>query len=104
MSVVDDIQRAAKRAEDAEAIRESGCVERNGSRYITFSDPFGHGFCLIDSETGPTGSKRTTYSSSDQELGFIYAGGIVMSVPSAGLKFTWFDVKRGRHDRLHSRC
>lgn len=46
--VVDDVAGAAKRATDAGAIRESECVEWNGSKCITFSDPFGHGFCLIE--------------------------------------------------------
>ena len=32
----------------AGGIRESECVEWNGSKCITFSDPFGHGFCLIE--------------------------------------------------------
>lgn len=46
--VVDDVNEAAKRAMDAGAIRESECIEWNGSKCITFSDPFGHGFCLIE--------------------------------------------------------
>lgn len=46
--VVDDIQHATERALGAGAILESECVEWNGSRCITFSDPFGHGFCLIE--------------------------------------------------------
>jgi predicted enzyme related to lactoylglutathione lyase len=45
--VVDDIDAAAQRALNAGALRESECVEWRGSRCITFSDPFGHGFCLI---------------------------------------------------------
>ncbi|HYD60122.1 MAG TPA: VOC family protein [Noviherbaspirillum sp.] len=48
--VVDDIGKAAQRAVNAGAIRESGCVVWNGSKCITFSDPFGHGFCLIEFE------------------------------------------------------
>ena len=48
--VVDDIGKSAQRAMDAGAIRESECVEWNGSKCITFSDPFGHGFCLIEFE------------------------------------------------------
>lgn len=48
--VVDDVKIAAQRALDAGAVQESGCVEWNGSRCITFSDPFGHGFCLIEFE------------------------------------------------------
>jgi uncharacterized glyoxalase superfamily protein PhnB len=46
--VVDDIAAAVQRAMDAGAIRESECVEWHGSKCITFSDPFGHGFCLIE--------------------------------------------------------
>ena len=46
--VVEDIAAAARRAVDAGAIRESECIEWNGSKCITFSDPFGHGFCLIE--------------------------------------------------------
>jgi predicted enzyme related to lactoylglutathione lyase len=46
--VVDDIAEAARRAMDAGAVRESECIEWNGSKCITFSDPFGHGFCLIE--------------------------------------------------------
>lgn len=46
--VVDDVKAAALRAEQAGARRESERVEWNGSRCITFADPFGHGFCLIE--------------------------------------------------------
>jgi predicted enzyme related to lactoylglutathione lyase len=45
--VVDDVERAAERAVRAGATRESGCIEWRGSRCITLSDPFGHGFCVI---------------------------------------------------------
>jgi predicted enzyme related to lactoylglutathione lyase len=48
--VVEDINQAAKQVLDAGAIRESECVEWNGSKCVTFSDPFGHGFCLIEFE------------------------------------------------------
>ena len=48
--VVDDVAEAARRALNAGATRESECVEWNGSKCITFSDPFGHGFCLIEFE------------------------------------------------------
>ena len=48
--VVDDVFEAARRALDAGATQESGWVEWRGSRCITFSDPFGHGFCLIEFE------------------------------------------------------
>ena len=35
------------------AVQESDCICWNGSKCITFADPFGHGFCLIafDEET-----------------------------------------------------
>jgi predicted enzyme related to lactoylglutathione lyase len=46
--VVDDVEAAAKRALAAGARQESECVEWKGSRCITFSDPFGNGFCLIE--------------------------------------------------------
>jgi predicted enzyme related to lactoylglutathione lyase len=46
--VVDDIETATRRALEAEAVRESECVEWKGSKCISFSDPFGHGFCLIE--------------------------------------------------------
>jgi len=46
--VVDDIAEAAKRAINAGAIQETECGEWNDSKCITFSDPFGHGFCLIE--------------------------------------------------------
>ncbi|MBI2276498.1 MAG: VOC family protein [Dechloromonas sp.] len=46
--VVDDVTEAARQALDAGAIQESGCVEWNGSKCITFADPFGNGFCLIE--------------------------------------------------------
>jgi predicted enzyme related to lactoylglutathione lyase len=45
--VVDDLDAAVARAAAAGATRESECVEWRGSRCVTFSDPFGHGFCLI---------------------------------------------------------
>lgn len=46
--VVDDIDAAVERALAAGAQRESECIEWRGSRCVTFSDPFGHGFCLIE--------------------------------------------------------
>lgn len=45
--VVDDLDAAVKRAQDAGAIQQSSEVDWKGSRCITFADPFGHGFCLI---------------------------------------------------------
>jgi predicted enzyme related to lactoylglutathione lyase len=46
--VVDDVATAARRALDAGALQESACVEWNGSKCVTFSDPFGNGFCVIE--------------------------------------------------------
>lgn len=48
--VVDDLEDAAARALKAGAYQESACVEWRGSKCITFSDPFGNGFCLIEFE------------------------------------------------------
>jgi predicted enzyme related to lactoylglutathione lyase len=45
--VVDDVDAAAKRALAAGANPETGHVDWRGSRCISFSDPFGHGFCFI---------------------------------------------------------
>lgn len=46
--VVADLQAAAKRAISAGAKQESECIAWRGSKCITFADPFGHGFCLIE--------------------------------------------------------
>lgn len=46
--VVDDIEEAAKQAVNAGALQESECIRWKGSKCISFSDPFGHGFCLIE--------------------------------------------------------
>jgi catechol 2,3-dioxygenase-like lactoylglutathione lyase family enzyme len=46
--VVPDLAAATQRALAAGASRESECTEWRGSKCITFSDPFGHGFCLIE--------------------------------------------------------
>jgi len=45
--VVDDLDEAVKRVLDAGAVRETECIDWRGSACITFSDPFGNGFCLI---------------------------------------------------------
>ncbi|HEY5799858.1 MAG TPA: VOC family protein [Burkholderiaceae bacterium] len=50
--VVDDLQDAIQRAENAGAKRESACVCWRGSRCVTFCDPFGNGFCLIAFDEG----------------------------------------------------
>lgn len=51
--VVDNIEQAAARVIMAGAARETECIHWRGSKCITFSDPFGNGFCLIafDNET-----------------------------------------------------
>ena len=46
--VVQDISKATERAIQAGAVKESECIEWRGSSCVTFSDPFGHGFCLIE--------------------------------------------------------
>ncbi|QAU33418.1 VOC family protein [Janthinobacterium sp. 17J80-10] len=48
--VVDDLGRAVERVIDAGAILETECISWRGSKCITFSDPFGNGFCLIEFE------------------------------------------------------
>lgn len=42
----DDV--ATARAIAAGAIQESGYVDWRGSRCVSFSDPFGHGFCGLN--------------------------------------------------------
>lgn len=46
--VVDHIGDAARRALEAGAIQQSDCIEWRGAKCITFADPFGNGFCLIE--------------------------------------------------------
>lgn len=58
--VVEDLHAAVERAIGAGAIRESECIEWNGSKCISFSDPFGHGFCLIEFENGTYGGASST--------------------------------------------
>lgn len=52
--VVDDVDAAAARALAAGARRETGHVDWRGSRCMSFSDPFGHGFCFIQFEKDGT--------------------------------------------------
>jgi predicted enzyme related to lactoylglutathione lyase len=52
--VVPDVDAAAARAIAAGARRETGHVEWHGSRCVSFSDPFGHGFCFIEFEENDT--------------------------------------------------
>ncbi len=51
--VVDDLNQAVKRVLDAGAIGETEVICWRHSRCMSFSDPFGNGFCLIefDNET-----------------------------------------------------
>ena len=44
---VDDLEAAVKRALDAGAVQEGALREDTWGRIATFSDPFGHGFCLM---------------------------------------------------------
>lgn len=46
--VVENLEQAKEMAIKAGAVCESECIEWMGSRCVTFSDPFGHGFCLIE--------------------------------------------------------
>ena len=48
--VVDDIDKAVERVISAGAKVESECTDWRNSKCITFSDPFGNGFCLIEFE------------------------------------------------------
>jgi uncharacterized glyoxalase superfamily protein PhnB len=52
--VVADVDKAAARALAAGAKQETGHVDWRGSRCISFSDPFGHGFCFIEFEKNET--------------------------------------------------
>jgi catechol 2,3-dioxygenase-like lactoylglutathione lyase family enzyme len=56
--VVPDVEAAAARALAAGAVQESERVDWMGSKCITFSDPFGHGFCLIEFEDGAYSHER----------------------------------------------
>jgi predicted enzyme related to lactoylglutathione lyase len=46
--VVDNIEEATRQAIRAGATQESECIQWMGSKCTTFSDPFGHGFCLME--------------------------------------------------------
>lgn len=61
--VVDNVAEAATRAVRAGAVQEGASVDWHGSRCISFSDPFGHGFCLIE-------FAGETYSDGDTERYF----------------------------------
>ena len=50
--VVPDVDAAAARALAAGAKQETGHIDWRGSRCVSFSDPFGHGFCFIQFDHG----------------------------------------------------
>jgi predicted enzyme related to lactoylglutathione lyase len=52
--VVDDVDAAAARAIAAGARQETGHIDWRGSRCVSLSDPFGHGFCFIQFERDAT--------------------------------------------------
>jgi uncharacterized glyoxalase superfamily protein PhnB len=52
--VVPDVDVAAARAIAAGAKQETGHLDWRGSRCLSFSDPFGHGFCFIQFEENGT--------------------------------------------------
>jgi predicted enzyme related to lactoylglutathione lyase len=52
--VVPDVDAAARRALAAGAKQETGHIDWRGSRCLSFSDPFGHGFCFIQFEANDT--------------------------------------------------
>lgn len=45
--VVRDLVGSTQRVLAAGATQESECVDWRGSKCVSFADPFGHGFCLI---------------------------------------------------------
>jgi predicted enzyme related to lactoylglutathione lyase len=55
--VVQDLNQAVQRVTDAGAKRETECILWRGSQCITFSDPFGNGFCLIQFENETYGDE-----------------------------------------------
>ena len=50
--VVDRLEPAIERAERAGAKRESAISQHAWGRMALFSDPFGHGFCLLEFQNG----------------------------------------------------
>jgi predicted enzyme related to lactoylglutathione lyase len=52
--VVPDVEAATARALAAGAKQETGHIDWRGSRCVSFSDPFGHGFCCIEFEENET--------------------------------------------------
>lgn len=60
--VVDDVVQAATQAIQAGARQEGGCIQWRGSKCMSFSDPFGHGFCLIEFAAGTYADVDTTFT------------------------------------------
>jgi len=52
--VVPDVEAATARAIAAGAKQETGHLDWRGSRCVSFSDPFGHGFCFIQFDENDT--------------------------------------------------
>jgi predicted enzyme related to lactoylglutathione lyase len=50
--VVSDLDDAVRRVTAAGARLEAGPIEWHGSSCMTFADPFGHGFCLLQFVNG----------------------------------------------------
>lgn len=48
--VVEDLEAAVERATRAGATPETGPCHWRGATHVSFADPFGHGFCLINFE------------------------------------------------------
>ena len=46
--VVGNLDQAVERVVAAGAIRDTECISWRKSKCVTFSDPFGNGFCLIE--------------------------------------------------------
>ena len=46
--VVEDLDAAVRRAQEAGALLERGIEEHKWGRIANMADPFGHGFCLIE--------------------------------------------------------
>lgn len=83
--VVEDIEEAVKRAILAGAMQESGFVEWMGSTCVTFSDPFGNGFCLI-TFTGETYSENACRSSTSDKAVSWNDGGVTHGTGRIGMR------------------
>lgn len=64
---VDDVAAAARKAEAAGAMPEGGIRSYDWGRIATMSDPFGHGFCLLQLAPGGYGNAAVTSTSSTSE-------------------------------------